>query len=531
MPTAARSYLRAQGLPTSMASLGPGPGPVIDSAFTAPEFDIKAWINAALDSYPRQPTPSSQPAVASSSPSSTLATDASLDASLDLLQTPALDPVLDEKSQENQDLTSTSSLVTSPLTSLSSRKDGPSGQTQLQGSPSSLVSTSASQSQTTLLTQHATSHLTKLHLYANQISTALTSVTQDMVKTLPRLGHELDQLRQETSLLQEGIKLVRNDIHSIDSSDTAQALDRLKYLDLVKTRMEATHASLREAENWRNLEAEANEILARGDFIKAATRLSEAERSLVVYKNTNVEGDRMALLLVLKDQLEQQVKAKVKEALEQKDTAACQMLISVFGLIGRRDRFQEYYIAQRRAFLLTQWKRSMDILSIGTSVPGSSLTGTSGEPKDFVGALQTFYNDASTMLHDEFTWITSIFADPPATIHSLVHDIFTRIDPNMHTSLRHIVRSLGDEGSLPVVIAAFTVTESFGTRMERIVTQPLIGNQRERSGSIVAPRGMGTRARSGTLFAQNNHHLQPQAQSKDSTGNTGPAAITDNGYY
>ncbi|KAF9114485.1 hypothetical protein BGX27_010715 [Mortierella sp. AM989] len=346
-------------------------------------------------------------------------------------------------------------------------------------------------SQNAILTQYATSHLTKLHLLAGQTSAALSATTQDMVKLLPRLTHELDQLRQETKTLQEGIQIVRNDINSVDSSDTTQALDRLKYLDLVKTRMEATHSALREAENWRNLEAEANDIFAKGDFTRAATRLSEAERSLVVYKNTNVEGDRMALLLALKDQLQQQVMGKVREAIERKDTATCQTLINIFGLIGRQEVFQEYYISQRREPLMKQWNHLTETMNLSHRGNFSATTQTSaGDTHDFASVLQTFYKDASNMLHDEFSWITSIFSDPSAIIHSLVQDIFTHIDPTMQTALKYVCNTLGEEGSLPMLISAFAATESFGTRMERIVSQPLVGNQREHTGN---------RPRAGTL--------------------------------
>ncbi|KAG0000952.1 hypothetical protein BGZ79_005273 [Entomortierella chlamydospora] len=480
------------------------PGIVIDPAFTAPDFDVKAWINATLNAALNQQDssipsnnitpPSSQSTLAnnattsngplrtSASSTSIDNTDASLDASLDLLQTPALDPVLDgPKNQDDQDALTTSS------TSLATRKQSIS------------TAESTSKSQNAILTQHATSQLTKLHLLAGQTTAVLSATTQDMVKLLPRLTHELDQLRQETKTLQEGIRLVRGDINSVEPSDTTQALDRLKYLDLVKTRMEATHSALREAENWRNLEAEAKDIFAKGDFTRAATRLSEAEKSLVVYKNTNVEGDRMALLLVLKDQLQQQVMDKVREAIEQKDTAACQTLINVFGLIGRQEVFQECYISQRREPLMQQWKRLMEAMNV--TLRGSShviMTTTQAhteDSKDFVNALQTFYKAASNTLHDEFSWITSIFSDPSAIIHSLVHDIFSNIDPTMQTALQHVYNTQGDEGSLPILISAFAATESFGTRMERIVSQPLVGNQREHSGN---------RPRAGTLVQDVN---------------------------
>ncbi|CAO3568490.1 unnamed protein product [Mortierella alpina] len=480
MPSSARPAVHAQ------LSGAPQPtGPIVDPAFTAPDFDIKAWINAALDAAPRhQDSPSASlngttPGLKSTASSLSLdmAADGSLDASLDLLQTPALDPVLGDKDQTDAH---SLSFTSTPPTSQQDQKS---------------TAKIASRSQNALLTQHATNHLTKLHILASQTSTALSSTTQDIVKLLPRLTHELDQLRQETKLLQEGIRLVRSDFNTVDSSDTVQALDRLKYLDLVKTRMEATHSALKEAENWRNLEAEANDIFAKGDFTRAATRLSEAERSLVVYKNTKVEGDRMALLLVLKDQLEQQVMGRVKEALEQKDTAACQTLINVFNLIGRQEKFQEYYISQRRAPLVEHWRRLTQAMHVELNQGSAATRSSTDDSKDFLNVLQTFYKDASSMLHDEFAWITSIFVDPSATIHSLVHDIFTCIDPNMQATLQHIAKIHGDEGTLPILISAFATTESFGTRMERIVSQPLVGNQREHTGN---------RPRAGTLVHDNN---------------------------
>ncbi|ORZ09690.1 Golgi complex component 7-domain-containing protein [Lobosporangium transversale] len=484
-----------------------GQGLTIDPVFIAPDFDVKTWINSVLDVTLSRPsstatTVNSISAHASSlpqtstnanasgaiKPSVSLNTlndsDVSLDASLDLLQTPALDPVLDDgQNQADQD-----ALLQSPSVSTTILSTSESQQQQK-------ANTAAFKSHNAFLTQHATNYLTKLHLLANQTSTALSVTTQEMVKTLPRLIHELDQLRQETKTLQEGIQLVRSDINLVDSSETAQSLDRLKYLDLVKTRMEATHASLREAENWRNLEAEANEILTKGDFMRAAMRLSEAERSLVVYKNTIVEGDRMALLLALKDQLERQLMGKVKEALEQKDTALCQSLITAFGLISRQGKFQEYYNSQRRAPLLQQWEALVEAINISshkTSSSTVSLTPNNAavNSKDFLSVLHAFYKDASSMLRDEFAWISTIFSDPAATIHSLVQDIFTHIDPNMQIVLQHVGKSLGDEGSLPVWISAFSATESFGAMLERIVSQPLVGNQREHVGS---------RPRAGTL--------------------------------
>ena len=98
MPASARPSGHAQ-----LASApAPPTGPMVDPAFTSPDFDVKAWINAALNAVPRHQDSSSSSLNGTahglksnaSSPSLDISTDGSLDASLDLLQTPALDPVL-----------------------------------------------------------------------------------------------------------------------------------------------------------------------------------------------------------------------------------------------------------------------------------------------------------------------------------------------------------------------------------------------------------------------------------------------------
>ncbi|KAG0262068.1 hypothetical protein DFQ27_002568 [Actinomortierella ambigua] len=511
----------------------------VDYSFSAPDFDVKDWINNALDSVPKkQPNDFSSPTSASADDTSA---DASLDASLSLLQTPAHDPVLADRDLDDllgdrgQDALSSSTTTTTTTTT--TRTTTTTTTTQLSTTTSTTPSSlsSATTTTATALTHHATTHLTKLHLLARQISTNLSNTTMDVVKLLPRLSHELDQLRQETQFLQEGIRLVKGDVAQVElqsttmeattsstttttTTTTISALERLKYLDRIKTRMEATHAALREAENWRNLESEAREIFARGDFVRGAMRLAEAERSLVVYKNTNVEEDRMALLQVLKDQLEQQVMERTKTALTQRDTAACQALMSVFGRIGRQERFQECYFALRRGPLVDAWKKRQQLITTTTTQSQQQHQSKEG----FVTFLQGFYSDAATMLSDEFAWGSSIFSEPSASIHGLVRHLFSHLDPTMAATLQQIAGPLGDEGKLPLVLAAFSATVAFGARIERVITQPLVGHQREPTsartalppstsaaaaaatggggGGTGSGTGAGRRSRSGTLL-------------------------------
>jgi conserved oligomeric Golgi complex subunit 7 len=67
--------------------------------------------------------------------------------------------------------------------------------------------------------------------------------------------------------------------------------------------MELARDVLREAESWSTLESEVSSLLSEQSYEKAAEKLSEANKSIVVFQNTPC-GARRTLMISLQNQLE-----------------------------------------------------------------------------------------------------------------------------------------------------------------------------------------------------------------------------------
>ncbi|CAG8518217.1 11499_t:CDS:1, partial [Cetraspora pellucida] len=115
---------------------------------------------------------------------------------------------------------------------------------------------------------HSAALVEKLQFLNQEISLRLEKTIDDVVKGIPNIMSDLQIMSQDVVNLKQGVLHVKSNLTTIDEN-SGKALERLKYLDLVKSRMESSRDLLREAENWNNLESEASTIFASQDYQKA----------------------------------------------------------------------------------------------------------------------------------------------------------------------------------------------------------------------------------------------------------------------
>ncbi|CAG8476746.1 11702_t:CDS:2 [Acaulospora colombiana] len=272
------------------------------------------------------------------------------------------------------------------------------------------------------LESHASAIAEKLQHLNQGVSFRLENAVEEVMKNMPTIMSELQIMHQNSENLKQGITLVKSSLGNIDNN-TGKAIERLKYLDLVKTRMELSRNVLREAENWSNLEAEASTIFASQDYQKAAVRLQEAEKSLVIFLNTPEYEERRKLLTELQNQLEATVSPQLVAALSQHDITH----------------------------------------------------------KKFVELWQEFLQELFVVLNEEYTWCGNVFPDTNETLIALVENIFNSLKPSLSTRLAGLVEHYNDQ-CLPEIINAFIVSENFGRQMERVLFNPIqIGSAGSRS--------------------------------------------------
>ncbi|CAG8516073.1 7328_t:CDS:2 [Ambispora leptoticha] len=332
--------------------------------------------------------------------------------------------------------------------------------------------------QLSLLSSHTAVLVEKLEYLNQEISNRLERTVENVVKSMPNVISELNVLKEDTGKLKINLSTVQQHLGDVEGN-TGIALDRLRYLDLVKTRMEASRAVLREAENWSSLEAEASTIFASQDYQKASVRLQEAEKSLAIFQNTPEYEERRKLLTELQNQLEATVSPQLIAALNQHDVKVCQKFYVIFDQIGRKKAFCNYYYGSRKAPLVQLWQGSL-VLEGGASLEGivNSNSNNNGDDDDntkdtrFVDFLKKFYDECFVVLNEEYTWCGSVFPDANETLAALIENIFNSIKPPVTVRLAELVDYYHYQ-CLPQIIEAFTVSENFGRKIEHMLQKSI----------------------------------------------------------
>ncbi|CAJ0769438.1 23135_t:CDS:2, partial [Entrophospora sp. SA101] len=296
-----------------------------------------------------------------------------------------------------------------------------------------------------LLENNVTILIEKLQFLSQEISHRLGKTVEDVTKSMPRILSDLQVMQEDTKNLKVDITKVKNSVNNVETDTGKTLLEQLKSLDLVKSRMEESHAVLQEAENWSNLEADANNIFASNDYQKASSRLHEAEKSLIIFQNTPEYEHRHKLLSELKNQLETKINPQLVVALSEHDISSCQMFYAIFCQIGRKKEFCNYYYESRKEHFVKLWQNA---------------------------AIIDFYEELFMKLNKEYTWCGNVFPDTNEIIITLIESIFDSLGPSLSTRLLGLIEYYGEQ-CLPEIIDAFTLTENF------VIFEPFVEYQHD----------------------------------------------------
>jgi hypothetical protein len=241
---------------------------------------------------------------------------------------------------------------------------------------------------------------------------------------------------------------------------TTKSLDKLAHLDKLKTRMESARDILREAEAWSTLESEITAFLKDAAWEKAAARLAEASKSMVVFQSTPAEYEsRKALLVSLQNELEAALSVALKDVLakghggsegEAVDIAGCSKFYNIFETMDRAAEFRNYYFSSRRQGLLDAW---------------AAHTG-----EDYAGFLRGWYGKLVNRLEVEKDDLPRIF--PPlharALLAAFLSTTIDALSPSLQARLQSTADSLGAV-ALPEVIRAYSATTTTARRISDIM--------------------------------------------------------------
>ncbi|PBK91471.1 hypothetical protein ARMGADRAFT_931851 [Armillaria gallica] len=305
------------------------------------------------------------------------------------------------------------------------------------------------------LDQHITQLLASLDISSEDTSSQLERTVRDVSRAVPRLTYDLHFMKDGALTLQSGLLHVRSRAKAAVPLSTQDALDKLHLLDTMKSHMESAREVLREAESWSTLEIEVTSLLSDHNYSKAAARLSEASRSMVVFQNTPEYDPRRALMVNLQNQLEASLSSALVAAINIHDLAACKSYFSIFSDIQREHEFRNYYNGSRKAEVVALWQNTqlLDCDGEGTMT--------------FVEFLPKFYEHLLSLLNLERASMAFIFPDPAVSLSALISSVLSALQPTFPQRLTSLFNHYGDS-VLKILISLFKMTEDFAAAAEKV---------------------------------------------------------------
>ncbi|EIM80082.1 uncharacterized protein STEHIDRAFT_126071 [Stereum hirsutum FP-91666 SS1] len=241
------------------------------------------------------------------------------------------------------------------------------------------------------------------------------------------------------------------------STEISQALDRLHSLDTIKQNMLKARDVLGEAASWSTLEGEVASLLSEQSYEKAAEKLSEASRSMVVFQNTPDYEPRRTLMVSLQNQLEASLSSALIAAINSHDVAVCKNYYNIFCNIQRDSEFRTYYYGSRRSSLVTLWQHT----------PLSPSSSTEESTPSLSSFLTTFFAEFLSKINSEKSSIVAIFPDPQFTLATFITSTLTSLQPTFSERLSAVAHN--SPSSLLEIIACFKITEQFAVAADKIL--------------------------------------------------------------
>lgn len=294
-----------------------------------------------------------------------------------------------------------------------------------------------------------------------QVERAIDEVS----RSVPRLTFDLQLMRENVVLLRYTLDSIRKrSAEAISASETSNVMRRLKVLDTIKSRMEASRDVLREAEAWSSLESEVTALVQERSFVKAAERLAEANKSMVVFQNSPEYEQRRNLMVSLQNGLEAGLSASLVAAITARDMEACRNHHAIFRQIQRETEFRNYYFGSRRAHLVKEWQNAnlSDCSGSGVALSGPAPA------SPFAVYLPTFFASLQSTIDDERTYIPAIFNDPTDTLSAFLQTTLDSLSPSFPQRISDLSNSHGPRLLLEL-IKIYHSTEECAVAIERSI--------------------------------------------------------------
>ncbi|XP_053401502.1 conserved oligomeric Golgi complex subunit 7-like isoform X2 [Mercenaria mercenaria] len=296
--------------------------------------------------------------------------------------------------------------------------------------------------------QYATTLVMKLQMFIQEVNNVIEEASQQAIQNLPRVMREIEAVKQEASLLQDQMVVVKHDIQKVEH-DTAQSMQTLLKLDSIKSRMTSAADALKEADNWTTLSADVEDVFQSQDIEAITSKLSGMQQSLQMLVDTPDYGERCQHLEKLKNRLEAMLSPQLMSAFNAQSIEAAQMFTTIFKSIDRLPQLYKFYNTCHKGTLLQSWKTLLE-----TNADDS-----------LVEWMNQLYDHLLSTWHSQMKWCGQIFPDPMPVVCQLITDTLGGLDPPLSQCFDTFVSQKGEP--VPALIELKQISERFAKSIEK----------------------------------------------------------------
>ncbi|CAL1543486.1 unnamed protein product [Lymnaea stagnalis] len=310
--------------------------------------------------------------------------------------------------------------------------------------------------------QFATTMVMKLQVFIQEVNNILEEASQQALQNLPRVVRELDAVKQEAALLQDQMRVVKQDIQKVEQ-DTSQSMQVLLKLDRIKSRMKTTADALKEADNWTTLSADMDEVFQSQNIDDITTKLCGMQQSLLMLVDTPDYVDKCQHLENLKNRLEAMLSPQLISAFNSQSLEQTQRYVKIFESIERLPQLIKYYHKCHKNNLLQTWKTAWDANQTKT-------------------VLSDLYDLLLSTWHTQVKWSSQVFPDPVNIVLDLLSQTLNALNPSLPSVFTILVGE--KDKPLDTLIELKQISDRCVTNLENALNTHVQGSSFEHSISL-----------------------------------------------
>jgi hypothetical protein len=339
--------------------------------------------------------------------------------------------------------------------------------------------------------QQASILLIKLENAGQQISKSIEKISNEVVKNIPRVIYDIENIRKDTRAMQENINRVRMDYRKFNT-DSSEVIQPMFLLDTIRLRMEETRKLLKEAENWSNLSSEMDDLFNNKEYERAAVTLEDAQNSLTLLKNSSDYEEKHELLRKYLNRLEAELSPLLLQTIKSKDIKNLRKYQKIFKKINREKEFYNCYFRNVKQEILEYWMgfEVKDSDQQEVAVPITPVTPTSPNkeeneaekpeenvnnvliikstnPQDlsFAEWVPSYFEELYSIIVKEFNWSANIFQQPGDIVCHLINESNKYLKPPF-TSRLESYKEIDKEHFIVSLINIYKTVENFAQTIE-----------------------------------------------------------------